>query len=752
MIGFTSNNPQLPMSNHTMKKLCILPLIAALAFFVSCQKQQTEEEKRAEVERQVQERLAAERQTDEKQRLAQQQADLEAREKAVADKEAANAPVTPSLTPAERVRREQADTRTERRSETTATYGTFYQKLEPYGAWRETADYGYVWQPRDAEQSQSWRPYTDGRWAYSDAGWTWISDEPFGWATYHYGRWLRLRRVGWVWVPGDEWAPAWVSWRTSKNYVGWAPLPPEARFDRRHGIHNWADSYYDIGPDQYAFVPGNEFGSQHVRRSVVPAERNVTIVNETTNVTNITYSNTTIINQGPDYEEMRSRSQQPMERYRLRRHAEIDNESVVATVRGDEIVITVPLLNNVPGFHRPRAIKERVSEVVIDNGWTEIADRSAAERARAKMKAEATPPPDAPPKTFVKPQETTPTPTPATTAAATTAASPSPTAAATSTVPATASATPTAQAAATTPSAASPSASVRTSPSPSASTEPSATATPPHTPAPAESTAPSATPSPKVSASPSVRTRPSPSASIEPTATAAPSHTPTRAVSTAPAATPSPVASASPSIRVRPSPPITLRPSPSIAPSVSASATVPETKSQTQSNAEKAAEMQRKLEAAQKNRRLPDQPASSATITPTSSPVISASTPPVKPPRRIPPLPVDTPAAAGTPPATTESATTPPPRFTPVRKATVPSAVTQPVATPPATDTVVPTPTIQRRLVPRPTPPVSESSPAASAPASSPTIGDEKANNKKPKRPGAGDSETPTPSPSTAPN
>ncbi|HEV2841178.1 MAG TPA: hypothetical protein VGW39_07640 [Chthoniobacterales bacterium] len=31
-----------------MKKFCILPLVAALAFFVSCQKKQTEEEKRAE--------------------------------------------------------------------------------------------------------------------------------------------------------------------------------------------------------------------------------------------------------------------------------------------------------------------------------------------------------------------------------------------------------------------------------------------------------------------------------------------------------------------------------------------------------------------------------------------------------------------------------------------------------------------------------------------------------------------------------
>src|SRR5438874_13727269 len=349
-----------------MKKFCIFPVIAALAFFVSCEKPQSEAEKKAEVERQVQERLAAERQADEAKRLAQQQADLEAREKAVAEKEAAaaatpaeaptvaEAPVTetaPRTTRDTSERRETVDT-SERRSSN--SYGTFYRKLEPYGAWRETSDYGYVWQPREAEGAGGWRPYTDGRWVYSDAGWTWMSDEPFGWATYHYGRWVRLRRIGWVWVPGDEWAPAWVSWRTNKDYVGWAPLPPEARFDRRSGIQNWADSYYDIGPDQYSFVSCNEFGAEHVRRVVVPQERNITIVIETTNVTNITYTNTTIVNEGPNYEEMRSRSQRPIERYRLRRHAEMDEATLQARVRGDEIDISAPVITRVPGIDRPQ--------------------------------------------------------------------------------------------------------------------------------------------------------------------------------------------------------------------------------------------------------------------------------------------------------------------------------------------------------------------------------------------------------------
>ena len=526
-MGFGSNNPVMSLSKQTMKKFSVFPLIAALAFFVSCQKQQTEEERKAEVERQVQDRLAAERQDAEKQRLAQEKSELEQREKALSDREnAAQAVVAEptAITANTPVVRERTETRTEKRS--TASYGMFYQKLDPYGEWRETNDYGYVWQPREAEQSRDWRPYTEGRWVYSDAGWTWVSDEPFGWATYHYGRWMRLKRVGWVWVPGDEWAPAWVSWRTSKDYVGWAPLPPEARFDRSSGIHNWADSYYDIGPEQYAFVSSNKFGDEHVRRSVVPTERNISIVIETSNVTRITFANTTIMNEGPSYDELRSRSQRPIERYRLRRQ----NTEAAAIVRGDELEISVPIIAEVRDMPRPRRIKERVIEMNIDNGWT-IADRSAAERARTKIRTESTPPPNAPPKTFVKPEEST-----------TVSATPA-TAATTPTVSAPAAASPT------------PAATAITKPSPS----PNVVASPSTTVAAAASTTPAATP----------RTRPRFSPSPTPAVNAA---SPAPGATAATLASPTPAVSAT--ARVRPSPSIRPRPSPSIAPSVSPAATV----------------------------------------------------------------------------------------------------------------------------------------------------------------------------------
>jgi len=99
----------------------------------------------------------------------------------------------------------------------------FVDRLSPYGHWEYVADYGRVWVPAAAV---GWRPYWDGHWVLTEWGWTFVSDDPWGWATYHYGRWGFLAGVGWFWVPGRVWAPAWVSWRYGNGYCAWAPLGP----------------------------------------------------------------------------------------------------------------------------------------------------------------------------------------------------------------------------------------------------------------------------------------------------------------------------------------------------------------------------------------------------------------------------------------------------------------------------------------------------------------------------------------------
>jgi hypothetical protein len=394
-----------------MKRFFLLPLAILLTGLVSCQKQ-SDADRQAEIDREVQRRLDAEQTVKEREDLARREGELNAREQTLSQPQPSPEQRNVGTVEAERSTRERETTReresTRERSSAQpsgGSYGLFYTKLESQGDWLESNDYGYVWRPRVARESRNWRPYVDGRWVYTDAGWTWVSEESFGWATYHYGRWTRLRNVGWVWVPGDEWAPAWVSWRKSDEYVGWAPLPPEARFDRHAGIHNWADSYYDIGPENYSFVPSNQLGTRRLVTIVVPVDRNLTIVNQTTNVTNITYNNTTVVNQGPNYEELRSRSQQPIERLRLEREVNINigTGEPRAVVRGEVISVPAPMIERGQAVAPPPSVKERITAGVVEHGWEGISDRRAVEQARVKIQSEATPPPNPPSKIFVRP-------------------------------------------------------------------------------------------------------------------------------------------------------------------------------------------------------------------------------------------------------------------------------------------------------------------------------------------------------------
>ncbi|MCE0523163.1 MAG: hypothetical protein LV480_09665 [Methylacidiphilales bacterium] len=176
------------------------------------------------------------------------------------------------------------------------TFQTFYDSLSSLGTWIQTSDYGYVWQPQ--VNDPDWTPYTVGSWAYTDDGWTWVSDEPWGWATYHYGRWVNLDGIGWCWVPGYTWAPAWVSWRYGDGYVGWAPLPPDSLVGIDYSdegsdlgvdfhIGGDCDAYYGIGAGWYVFLPVNCLGYRHYHGYYCNRGDNYAIINRTTNVTNL---------------------------------------------------------------------------------------------------------------------------------------------------------------------------------------------------------------------------------------------------------------------------------------------------------------------------------------------------------------------------------------------------------------------------------------------------------------------------------
>jgi hypothetical protein len=164
---------------------------------------------------------------------------------------------------------------------------TGYEDLDRYGSWREDPEYGPLWIPTVAS---TWVPYRDGSWTWVDPwGWTWVDNSPWGYAPFHYGRWVHVHNR-WAWAPGRHhdhlvWAPALVGWIGGDGWnvvfrdrhhprpaAGWYPLTPHDRYvptwhapdnhlrwlnehvrDNPHRPHNYR-------PQGLTVVPEDRFG------------------------------------------------------------------------------------------------------------------------------------------------------------------------------------------------------------------------------------------------------------------------------------------------------------------------------------------------------------------------------------------------------------------------------------------------------------------------------------------------------------
>lgn len=136
---------------------------------------------------------------------------------------------------------------------TQCTPQVFYDALSPYGNWIYEERYGYVWIP---VVSTDFHPYyTNGYWEMTIYGNTWVSLYPWGWATFHYGRWTYDPFYGWIWIPGYVWAPAWVCWRYGGGFYGWAPLGPQFIIYIGFGNYVCPGNWWVFTPDHYVYGP-----------------------------------------------------------------------------------------------------------------------------------------------------------------------------------------------------------------------------------------------------------------------------------------------------------------------------------------------------------------------------------------------------------------------------------------------------------------------------------------------------------------
>jgi hypothetical protein len=173
------------------------------------------------------------------------------------------------------------------------SFQVFYDELAPYGDWVMDQNQGYVWLPY---AEQGFHPYgSNGHWAMTSYGNTWVSYYDWGWAPFHYGRWYFDNYYqSWAWVPGYDWGPAWVNWRTGGGYYGWAPLAPSFSFNIAVNLPNF----------YFVFIPRNRIYHHYAHRYYAPYGNRVRIYNQTTIINNtVIYNNNSYV-AGPNRREI----------------------------------------------------------------------------------------------------------------------------------------------------------------------------------------------------------------------------------------------------------------------------------------------------------------------------------------------------------------------------------------------------------------------------------------------------------------
>jgi hypothetical protein len=266
--------------------------------------------------------------------------------------------------------------------------GFFYDRLAPYGDWREHPTWGWVWLPRDV--AVAWRPYTLGRWVYTDDfGWLWDSDLDWGWACFHYGRWGWEDDLGWFWVPGSSWGPAWVAWRTGPNlespaqsaalggpFIGWCPLPPRVRWEVGVGLVLGGVDLDDIPARRWVFVPTRFFDAPKLRDHLVLVSRNATLFRDTRNVTRFESVGGRAVDNSISRRRIEEATHRPVERFHVR-HVDSPAAAHLPREHDGEISVFTPRIRRGPaGLAPPRS------------GELERRQRAARARLHEQQRAE----------------------------------------------------------------------------------------------------------------------------------------------------------------------------------------------------------------------------------------------------------------------------------------------------------------------------------------------------------------------------
>jgi hypothetical protein len=153
--------------------------------------------------------------------------------------------------------------------------------LSQFGTFVQHPKYGEVWTP--TVTPQGWHPYEACHWVNSKKyGWYFDDKRPWGQIVHHYGRWTHDAQMGWIWVPGAEFSPGWVVWRSSPQWIGWAPQLPDEDLTTVS-----ADDFNNGG--FWTFMEVAKFDQGCNADQIIPAQQIPVILRQTQFVTEIDY-------------------------------------------------------------------------------------------------------------------------------------------------------------------------------------------------------------------------------------------------------------------------------------------------------------------------------------------------------------------------------------------------------------------------------------------------------------------------------
>jgi hypothetical protein len=253
----------------------------------------------------------------------------------------------------------------------TVDYKEFYEQLAPHGKWIQVTDdevgvdltgisasnkspdgkislsellgvntaYAdvdigmfFIWQPSPnlavgmtignavtAMGANTYVPYSNGQWIYTTNGWYFRAPTHYEEITSHYGRWFFSPALGWVWVPGRLWAPAWVDWYEDDNYIAWAPLPPSVY------IVNNICMPPVIVEHHYMIVERTYFVEPGIYKYMYKGNRHKFKIKDMRRRDGIFVYNNMVINNGPDINLIRTATNRNIETVKLEKVRDIGN-------------------------------------------------------------------------------------------------------------------------------------------------------------------------------------------------------------------------------------------------------------------------------------------------------------------------------------------------------------------------------------------------------------------------------------------